>query len=117
VRGAGSFVWLGRRRQRIRRLEDAVAQATAGQAELERRVELFEKIAAAAGLELGQPPPTVDVPPPLLAAAQHRGHRGASVRLDVDGSELIAVVGGEHGDPTQWWAAIQHVASRLRDAS
>ena len=110
-------MWPGRRRQRIRRLEDAVAQATAGQAELARRVELFEKIAAAAGLELGEPSPSADVPPPLLAAAQHRGHRGASVRLDVDGRELIAVVGGEDGDPAEWWAAIRHVASRLRSAS
>jgi hypothetical protein len=110
-------VWLGRRRQRIRRLENAVAQATAGQAELARRVELFEKIAAAAGLELGEPLPSADVPPPLLAAAHHRGHRGASVRLDVDGSEMIAVVGGERGDPQEWWEAIRHVASRLRNAS
>jgi hypothetical protein len=112
-----SFVWPGRRRQRIRRLEDAVAQATAGQAELARRVELFEKIAAAAGVELAQSPPPPDVPPPLLAAAEHQGHRGASVRLDVDGSEMIAVVGGDQGDPREWWAAIRHVASRQRNAS
>jgi hypothetical protein len=110
-------VWLDRRRQHMQRLETAVAEARAGQAELARRVELFEKIAAAAGLELAEPPPAASVPPPLLAAAQHRGHRGTSVRLDVDGREIIAVVSGERGDPHEWWSAIRHVASRLRNAS
>lgn len=108
---------LSRRSRQIRRLEDAVAEARAGQAELARRVELFEKIAATAGLELGEPPPAADVPPPLLAAAQHRGRRDATVRLDVDGRELIAVVGGDRGDPHEWWAAIRRLASRSRNAS
>ena len=102
----------------MRRLESEVADARAGQAGLARRVELFEQVAAAAGLQLHEPPPpAADVPPPLLAAAEHSGHRGASVRLDVDGRELIAVVGGERGDPREWWAAIRHLASGLRNAS
>jgi sugar/nucleoside kinase (ribokinase family) len=112
-------VWLRRRRQRIRRLENALAQARAEQAQLSRRVEMFERIAAAAGLELGRRQPTAaaEVPPPLLAAAQDARSHGASVRLDVDGREFIAVVGGEHGDPREWWAAIRHMASRLGNAS
>lgn len=110
-------MWLDRRRQQIRRLEAAVAEARSGQDELARRVELFERIAAAAGLELSERVPAADVPPPLLAAAEHRGHRGASVRLDVDGQELIAVIGGERGDPHEWWAAIRRLASRVRNAS
>jgi hypothetical protein len=115
--GVSGTVWPGRRRQRIRRLEDAVAQAQAQQAELARRLALFEEIAAAAGLEMGEPSATTTVPPSLLAAARDPGNRGASVRLDVDGHEVIAVVGGERGDPREWWAAIRHVASRLRNAS
>jgi hypothetical protein len=107
----------------MQRLESAVAEARAGQAELERRVKLFEKIAAAAGVELGEQ--TVElsrsaraenVPQPLLAAAQDP-RQEAPVRLDVDGHELIAVVGGEGGDPQQWWTAIQDLASRARSAS
>jgi hypothetical protein len=101
----------------MRRLESAVAEARAQQAELARRLELFEKIAAAAGLELDEPPATTSVPPSLLAAARDPDSSGTSVRLDVDGHELIAVVDGERGDPREWWAAIRHLASRLRNAS
>ncbi len=114
-------VWKGRRSQRIRRLECEVAEARAGQAELRRRVEMFEKIAAAAGADLddtapADPVPAQPVPPSLLAAAQDRRHSGAPVRLDVDGREFIAVVDGEGGDPREWWSAIWRLASR-RSAS
>lgn len=100
----------------MRRLEDAVAEARASQAELTRRIELFEQIAAAAGVELTEPVPTAEVPPPLLAAARDP-RREAPVRLDVAGREYIAVVGGEGGDPHEWWTAIQHLATRPRSAS
>jgi hypothetical protein len=95
----------------MQQLEDAVAEAKAGQAELARRVELFEKIAAAAGAELSDQPPAADVPRPLMAAAQDP-RQDAPVHLDVAGREFIAVVGGEGGDPHEWWAAIQHLAAQ-----
>ena len=107
----------------MQRLEYEVAEARAGQAELERRVKLFEKIAAAAGVELreqtvelSRSAPAENVPQPLLAAAQDP-RRDAPVRLDVNGREMIAVVGGEDGDPERWWTAIQDLASRPRSAS
>jgi hypothetical protein len=104
-------VWQEKRRQRIRQLEDAVAEAKASQAELARRVELFEKIAAAAGVELSDRPPASAVPKPLMAAAQDP-RQDAPVHLDVAGREFVAVVGGEGGDPHEWWAAIQHLAGQ-----
>ncbi len=82
-----------------------------------RRVELFEKIAAAAGAELDDTVATDPVPPSLLAAAQDPRQAGAPVRLYVDGRELIAVVDGEGGDPHEWWSAIRRLASGLRSAS
>ena len=115
-------MWKERRSQRIRRLEHEVAQARAGQAELERRVELFEKIAAAAGVEVddpvpADPVPADPVPPSLLAAARDPRGGGAPVRLQVDGRELIAVVDGGGGDPHEWWSAIRRLAFRPRSAS
>jgi hypothetical protein len=83
-------------------------------------VELFEKIAAAAGAELADRPAAdaVTVPPSLLAAAQDPRQDGAPVRLDVNGREFIAVVGGGGGgDPHEWWTAIQSLADRPRSAS
>jgi hypothetical protein len=101
----------------MQRLEDAVAEAKASQAELMRRVELFEKIAAAAGVELSDPPPSAaDVPRPLMAAAQDP-RQDAPVHLDVAGREFIAVVGGEDGDPHEWWAAIQQLAAQPENGS
>lgn len=109
-------MWRERRRQRIRQLEDAVADAQASQAELMRRLELFEKIAATAGVELGERQPVVDVPEPLVAAARDP-RQDTPVRLEVAGREFIAVVGGEGGNPREWWTAIQHLASQPRSAS
>ena len=109
-------MWLERRRERIRQLEDAVAEAQASQAELMRRLELFEKIAATAGVELGERQQPADVPEPLVAAARDP-RQDAPVRLDVAGREFIAVVGGEGGDPREWWTAIQHLASQHKSAS
>jgi hypothetical protein len=100
----------------MQQLENAVAEAKASQADLMRRVELFEKIAAAAGVELSDPPATADVPRPLVAAAQDP-RQDAPVHLDVAGREFIAVVGGEGGDPHEWWAAIRHLAARPRNGS
>jgi hypothetical protein len=104
-------VWL--RRRRLRRLENELLEARADQAELKRRVELFEKIAGAAGAALGDPEPTAPVPPALLAAARNARQQGSPVRLAVDGREVIAVV-GEGGDPIQWWEAIRRLLSGTR---
>jgi hypothetical protein len=97
----------------MQRLEDAVAEAKASQAELVQRIELFEKIAAAAGVELSERESrrsATDVPRPLLTAAQDP-REDAPVRVEVAGREFIAVVGGEGGDPREWWTAIQRLAS------
>lgn len=114
-------MWKGRRSERMRRLEHEVAEAKAERAELRQRLELFEKIAAAAGVEVDGPVKDTAaaklVPPSLLAAARDPRQHGASVRLDVDGRELIAVVDGEGGDPHEWWSAIRRLASRMRSAS
>lgn len=127
MRGSCETVWKERRSQRMRRLENEVAAGRAERAELRRRLELFERIAAAAGATLDDTVPDdpgaapaaamEPVPPSLLAAAQDPRRSGAPVRLDVDGSELIAVVDGEGGDPHEWWSAIRRLASRLRSAS
>ena len=106
----------------MQRLENEVAAGKAERADLRRRLELFEKIAAAAGATLDDPAADTvvtaePVPPSLLAAAQDPRRSGAPVRLDVDGSELIAVVDGEAGDPHEWWSAIRRLASRLGNAS
>jgi hypothetical protein len=101
----------------MQRLEHEVAEARAGQAELQRRVELFEKIAAAAGVELDDTVALEPVPPSLMAAAQAPRRTGAPVHLRVEGCELIAVVDGAGGDPHEWWSAIRRLASRPRNAS
>src|SRR5260370_17687389 len=85
VRGSINIVWKDRHNQRMRRLENEVAEAKAGQAELQRRVELFEKIAAAAGAELDHPAAMDSVPPSLLAAAPERRRNSAPARLQADG--------------------------------
>jgi hypothetical protein len=100
----------------MQQLEDAVAEAKASQAELTRRVELFEKIAAAAGVELSEQPSAADVPRPLMAAAQDP-RQDAPVHLDVAGREFIAVVGGTGGDPQEWWTAIQQLAAQPGSSS
>jgi hypothetical protein len=116
-----------RRRRRIQELEIDIAQGKAERAELRRRLDWFEAIAAAAGAarpgadlhgtELPSTPApragkqsTAPPPPPnLLAAARDlRGH-DVPVRLDVAGAEVIAVVGGP-GDPREWWTAIWQTA-------
>ncbi len=99
----------------MRRLEHEIAEAKAGQAELARRLELFEQIAAAAGAELTDSAPT-PVPPSLVAAARD-SRPDATVHVDVDGREFVAVVGGEDGDPRAWWTAIRNLAGRSRSAS
>jgi hypothetical protein len=109
-------VWREKRRQRIQQLEDAVAEAQASQAELMRRLELFEQIAATAGVEVAQRQQAADVPEPLVAAARDP-RQDAPVRLEVAGREFIAVVGGEGGDPREWWTAIQRLAAQPRSAS
>jgi hypothetical protein len=111
MRGVLRAVWKERRSQRMRRLESEVAAGKADRAELRRRLELFEKIAAAAGATLDDPAQND------AGATQDPRHSGAPVRLDVDGSELIAVVDGEGGDPHEWWSAIRRLASRRGNAS
>jgi hypothetical protein len=106
-------VWRGRRR--IRRLEEEVATARAEQAELERRLEVFEKIAGAVGGSLpesawwGTAVPAAPMPATLAAAAREQLPQDAPVRLEVAGSDVIAVIGGP-GDPRQWWSALWQIA-------
>jgi hypothetical protein len=114
-------VW--RARRRLQRLEQEVAEARVAQVALQQRLAAFEQIAAAAGAPVpgddagaddtcGQP-----VPATLLAAAREAQERGSPVRLPVNGTEVIAVIGDEGGDPREWWAAIHRLAARLRSAS
>ena len=111
-------MWQARRR--LQRLEQEVAEARAAQVVLQQRVEMFEKIAAAAGVSItdacpGQPSPSANssqpVPPTLLAAASEPGRDGSPVRLAVEGSDVIAVIGDEGGDPREWWAVIRRLGS------
>ncbi len=115
-------------RRRLRRLEAEVADAREAQADLQRRLDLFEKIAKAAGASLDGPgpaatvsavPPVSAVPEPaapvpasLLAAASDPRRGGIPVRVAVDDNEVIAVIGGEGGDPGEWWTAIRRLAAR-----
>jgi hypothetical protein len=113
-------VWQGRRR--LRRLESALAEAKEDQARLQRRVDLFEKIAEAAGASLTDPAPAAimpaePVPPALLAAAWDPPPGGVPVSLAVNGREVVAVIGDEGGDPREWWTAIRRLASGLRGVS
>ena len=122
------------RRRRLQELEAEITQARAERAELRRRLDWFETIAAAAGAAVpGTEFPSIAVPrttpagtelpksgqqdtrplaplPPNLLAAAHdlRGH-DIPVRLEVAGAEVIAVVGGP-GDPREWWKAIWQTA-------
>jgi hypothetical protein len=124
-------VWQGRRR--LAQLEKELASTRAAQGALEQRVELFEKIAAAAGASLDEAAPDdqptrplapvpagllAPVPAALLSAATDRRADGMPVRLAVGGRDVIAVIGDdEGGDPREWWTAIHKFAARLRSAS
>lgn len=116
-------MWQGRRR--LAQLEKELAATRATQAVLQQRVDLFEKIAAAAGASLDEALPgdgpaqtLAPVPATLLAAATDRRAAGSPVRLAVGGRDVIAVVGDdEGGDPREWWSAIHQFAARLRSAS
>jgi hypothetical protein len=120
-------VWQGKRR--MTELENEVAQARAAQAALQQRVNLFERIAAAAGASLSEAPPGAaepqaggslgePLPATLLAAATRGQAAGAPVRLEVGGQDVIAVIGDdEGGDPREWWNAIHRLTAQLRSAS
>ncbi len=105
-------VW--RMMRRLRWLEDELARSRAEQAELRQRLQRFEMIAAAAGAAAGAPAPPV--PPTLLAAARELRDRDVPVRLRLEDSEVIAVIGGE-GDPRRWWAAIRELAGPAEEVS
>ena len=111
-----------RRRRRLQQLETDIAQAKAERAELRRRLDWFEAIAAAAGTTapgteasgagLPRRHSTVPMAPPpsnLLAAARDLSRHDVPVRLEVAGAEVIAVIGGP-GDPCEWWTAIWRAA-------
>ena len=100
--------------RRLRRLEDELARSRAEQAELRQRLRRFEMIAAAAGAAAGSPAPPV--PPTLLAAARELRDRDVPVRLRLEDSEVIAVIGGD-GDPRQWWAAIRELTGPAGEVS
>jgi hypothetical protein len=59
----------------------------------------------------GDSAPTDRVPSSLLAAARDCPPRGATLRLAVGDTKVIAVVGGVDGDPYEWWDAIQWLAA------
>jgi hypothetical protein len=122
------------RRRRLQQLETEIAQGKAERAELRRRLDWFETIAAAAGAAApGTDPqgiallntdlpsttlpragqqstvPLAPLPPNLVAAARDLRSRDVPVRLEVAGAEVIAIVGGP-GDPREWWTAIWRTA-------
>jgi hypothetical protein len=107
--GGATTLWWERRR--LRRLEGELASAKADQLELRQRLEVFEAIASAAGAALpesswwGRIVPEAPMPPSLLAAATDYTNPDATVRLDVDGTDVIAIIGGP-GDPREWWSAV-----------
>jgi len=78
-------------------------QARAERARLRERIDLLDAILRAKGIPLGAAGGSL---PPELAAAATGGHERA-VRLTVRGREVIAVVGGEKGDPAAMWSAIK----------
>jgi hypothetical protein len=90
-----SAIWQGIRRRRQTE-EDAAAA----------RAEQPVAPASPAFDALDDTAPVDRVPSSLLAAAWDCPPRGATVRLAVGGSKVIAVVGGEGGDPYEWWGAI-----------
>jgi hypothetical protein len=101
---------------RVRQLEQEVAEARADSAELKRRLDLMETFVAAAGARPGDQQNDAPLPPELLAAARDLHQRDVPVRLDVAGSEVIAVVSGA-GDPREWWTTIVRLASQPGNAS
>lgn len=121
--GGGAAV--RRRRRRLQHLESEIARANAERAELRRRLAAFEAIAAAAGVAsaadssvrvgpwrrgIGEE----SMPPELAAAARELRSHDAAVRLDVAGTDVVAVVGGP-GDPREWWTAIWQFAGPEAD--
>jgi hypothetical protein len=111
-------VWRRRRRDhpprlaehRIERLEDEAAAASAGLTELRQRLDLLESVAAAAGAAPYGGVPAAPMPPVLLAAARDVHQRDIPVRLDVAGTDVVAVIGGA-GDPREWWTTIWQLAA------
>ena len=97
-----------RTRYRLKQLERELATARAERAELRLRLDWFETIAAAAGASQYDAP-AASLPPSLVAAARGPRLHDTAVRLDVAGTEIIAVVGGA-GDPREWWTAILRIA-------
>jgi hypothetical protein len=67
-------------------------------------------IAAAAGGAHPDSVPSAPMPAGLLAAARELHSQDRPVRIDVAGNEVIAVVGGDGGDPREWWNAIWQIA-------
>jgi hypothetical protein len=114
LKGGAQAVWQVSRR--LRRLETELAEARAVQADLRQRLERFEMIAAAAGAPAGPSVPAAPMPPELAAAARELRPRDVPVRLDLGGTEVVVVIGGE-GDPREWWQAIWQLAAPARAAS
>jgi len=130
-----------RSRHRLQQLETEIARGKAERAELRRRLDWFEAIAAAAGavppgtdlqgtalLTPGRPNPTPSgispprsgqqsaapsgpLPPNLVAAARDLRGHEVPVRLEVAGAEVVAIVRGP-GDPHEWWTAIRQTVGR-----
>jgi hypothetical protein len=102
-------------RRRLHRLEEEIAEAKADSAALRDRLDLFESIAAAAGAAVG-PVPEAPMPPELVAAAREVHSQDIPVRLNVSGTEVIAIIGGP-GDPREWWTAIWQLGQRAQETS
>ena len=103
-----------RRGRRLQQLETEVAAGRADRAELRRRLDMFEQIAASAGAAAqdrwqSAAVPAAPMPPTLAAAGRDLRADDVPVRLDVAGNDVVAVVGGE-GDPREWWTAIWELA-------
>lgn len=103
-------------RRRLQRLEGEVASARAERQELQRRLEVFEAIAHAAGAALPEPTwwgevvPKAPMPAGLLAASAGYASPDSPVRLEVEGTEVIAIIGGP-GDAREWWSAVWHLTA------
>jgi hypothetical protein len=80
-------------------------------------VEGVEQIAAIAGASLDDTAPLAAVPSALMAAAYDPQLKGLPAHVAAGGTDVIAVIGDEGGDPHEWWGVIHALASRLRAAS
>ncbi len=97
-------------RNRVARLEQEVRLAAAERAALQRDLAFFKQIAEAVGLEMAGTAAVAPVPAGIVAAAARPAPAGTPVHLEIDGQEVVAVIGG--GDPAELWPAIRRASAR-----